>query len=45
MGNKSSIQIAIKTNKNYYYPGEEVFCSVYIESPKPEPCSKIVIQI
>lgn len=45
MGNKSSIEIVIRTDKNFYYPGETVNSTIYLNCPKPIPCSKLVVQI
>lgn len=46
MGNsKSVVNLVLETDKNYYVPGEVVQGNVYINSPKPYPCSKIIMRI
>lgn len=46
MGNsKAKVGVVIQTDKEFYLPGEIVRGSVFINSPKPYPASKIVLHI
>jgi hypothetical protein len=43
--NNSMVTIVIETEKSFYLPGECVQGNVFIRSPKPYPCSKIIMVI
>ena len=46
MGNsKSTVGIYIKTDHPFYLPGDLVQGSIFINSPQPYPCSKILLNI
>lgn len=42
---KSKPGIFININKQYYFPGDAIEGSVYINAPKPYPCSRILLSV
>ena len=43
--NKSNPTLIVQVDKEFYAPGDAVYGTVYVDAPKPYPCSRIILNI